>query len=464
MTAKIHDSSFRDNSGFIFIKDNIVYRRINLCYKESFNKLMESGLYQKLADEGLIVKHTIVDVNDYWSEESYLTIKPEQIPFISYPYEWCFSQLQDAAKATIRIAQIALECGMILRDASAYNIQFVNGKALLIDTLSFGIKDNKPWVAYGQFCRHFLAPLLIAKYKGYETIKYLASEIDGFPLDLASGMLPKKTRFNFSIYLHIHLHAQSVKKYSNKQDIGKNRHASLSDNSLKALFSSLYGMVHKIRIKKVETEWASYYNDFSYNDESFKFKKDKVKEYILKSRDLSQYIVDLGANDGEFSRIGISEGFEVIAADIDHGACEHNYRKINKNKEAGLLPMLINLANPSPAIGFSNKERDSFAQRINDKKPILMALALIHHLSISNNTPLDKTASFFASLCKAIIIEFVPKSDPQTQKLLVSREDIFDKYTKENFEKVYSEYFNISESVIIPGTERTLYLMTPKEA
>lgn len=463
MSVFLHESSFRDNCGYIFVKDGVVYRRINIIYKDAYDKLMNSGLYQKLVEENLLIKHEIVEIQDFWDKNSYLTIKPEQLNFISFPYEWCFSQLKDAALATLKIAKIALEYGMVLRDASAFNIQFVNNKPVLIDSLSFGINYNKPWVAYGQFCRHFLAPLLLAKYVDLRLIKYFSNEIDGFPLDLTSKLLPYKTKFNFSTFIHIHLHSKTITKYNDKKTIGKKKDYNLSVNSLNALYSSLFNKIFSLKTSsKKNTEWASYYDDFSYNNNAFINKKQKVQEFLIKSKQYSEYLVDLGANDGEFSRIGLNEGFFVISSDIDYGACEINYQKTKINNEQNIIPLLTDLSNPTPAIGFNNTERNSFINRISEKQPVILALALIHHLSISNNLPFNKTASFFASLGKALIIEFVPKFDSQTQKLLVSREDIFDYYSKENFEKVYSQYFNIQEYYDIPETDRTLYLMIRK--
>jgi len=261
----------------------------------------------------------------------------------------------------------------------------------------------------------------------------------------------------------INLHSKTITKYNNKNTIEKRKDYNLSVNSLNALYSSLFNKIFSLKTSsKKNTEWASYYDDFSYNNNAFINKKQKVQEFLIKSKQYSEYLVDLGANDGEFSRIGLNEGFFVISSDIDYGACEINYQKTKINNEQNIIPLLTDLSNPTPAIGFNNTERNSFINRISEKQPVILALALIHHLSISNNLPFNKTASFFASLGKALIIEFVPKFDSQTQKLLVSREDIFDYYSKENFEKVYSQYFNIQEYYDIPETDRTLYLMIRK--
>ena len=205
--------SFRDPSGFLFRRGGTLYRQVNRVYREDYDLLLSSGLYDELAEAGLLVRHVTADIEPFIPDRSYLVIKPEEVGFISYPYEWCFSQLRDAALATLEIQKKAIDRGMSLKDASAYNIQFVRGRPTLIDTLSFEkYPEGRPWVAYSQFCRHFLAPLYLMSRKDVRLSSLLRVNIDGIPLDLASGLLPFRTRFRLPALLHIHLHARSEKK------------------------------------------------------------------------------------------------------------------------------------------------------------------------------------------------------------------------------------------------------------
>src|SRR6185503_16964008 len=197
-------ASFRDPSGFLFSRGGVLYRQVNRKYEQEYARLMESGLYEKLVKAGLLIPHLEVDEAPAESEVTrafaYKIIQPERAPFISYPYEWSFGQLKDAALATLSIQRRALKVGMSLKDASAYNIQFVRGKPTLIDTLSFEIyKEGQPWVAYRQSCQHFLAPLALMALKDVRLNQLLRVYIDGVPLDLASGLLPAKTRLNFGL-------------------------------------------------------------------------------------------------------------------------------------------------------------------------------------------------------------------------------------------------------------------------
>lgn len=215
--------SFRDPSGFVFRQDGIIYRHVNIVYKENYDYLITSGLYQDLTGRGLLIPHDEVDIDYAKSESAYKTLRPKLVEFISYPYEWCFSQLKDAALTTLQIQKRSLEYGMTLKDASAYNIQFMAGKPTLIDTLSFEkYHEGEPWVAYKQFCQHFLAPLALMSYRDIRLNQLFRIYIDGVPLDLASSLLPLRTRFNPPLLFHIHLHAVSQKHYADKPIKRKN--------------------------------------------------------------------------------------------------------------------------------------------------------------------------------------------------------------------------------------------------
>src|SRR5258706_13869111 len=234
-------ASFRDPSGFLFSSGGVLYRQVNRAYEQEYTRLMESGLYEKLVKAGLLIPHVEVEQTPAESETSFKIIQPDAVPLISYPYEWSFGQLKSAALTTLSIQKRALKMGMSLKDASAYNIQFVRGKATLIDTLSFETyKEGEPWVAYRQFCQHFLAPLALMALKDIRLNQLLRVYIDGVPLDLASELLPSKTRFNFGLLTHIHLHAGAQKKYSGAiNEDAKTRSASMSKQAMTVLLESL---------------------------------------------------------------------------------------------------------------------------------------------------------------------------------------------------------------------------------
>jgi hypothetical protein len=452
-------ASFRDPSGFLFTRDGVLYRQVNQIYESEYNRLMESGLYEKIVKTDLLIPHTEVDVRPADQSIAFKVIQPERVSFISYPYEWAFSQLKDAALATLSLQKRALKVGMSLKDASAYNIQFRNGKATLIDTLSFEIyQEGVPWVAYRQFCQHFLAPLALIASVDVRLSQLLRVYIDGVPLDLTSRLLPARTRLNFGLLTHIHLHASAQKRYAGKAVSRPQSGKGMSKQSLLGLIESLKNTVRKLTWKPAGTEWGNYYEITNYTDTAFEHKKDLVSKWI--SQVNPSIVWDLGSNTGVFSRLASDRGIQTISFDIDPAAVEQNYRQLKSAKETKILPLLLDLTNPSPALGWQNHERESFAERA--PAEMVFALALIHHLAISNNVPLSHLADFFHEISNWLVIEFVPKSDSQVQKLLASRADIFAHYTREEFESVFSRRFEIHETVPVKESERFIYLMRRK--
>ena len=450
-------SSFRDPSGFLFVQDGVIYRQVNSVYREHYDHLINSRLYESLVDSGLLIRHDEVDIKYAKTKDAYKVLKPELVAFISYPYEWCFSQLKDAALTTLEIEKKALKYGMSLKDCSAYNIQHIQGKLALIDTLSFEkYSGDQPWVAYRQFCQHFLAPLALMSYRDIRLSQLFRVYIDGVPLDLASSLLPFRTRFRFFLLSHIHLQAKSQKYFGDK--IVNARSYKLRRLSLLGLIDSLESGIKKLKWQAQRTEWADYYKDTNYTLEAFDHKRQVVAELLDTLN--PKTVWDIGANVGVFSRIASDKGIKTISFDIDPAATEISYLERVAKGDANILPLLLDLTNPSPSIGWQNQERMSLIER--GPADTVLALALIHHLAISNNVPLNMIADFFSQICNSLIIEFVPKSDSQAQRLLSTREDIFPDYTQPVFEKEFGRYFTILSSMKIRDSERTLYLMQRK--
>jgi len=464
MSDSVVPSSFRDPSGFVFKRDGVLYRQVNTAYGDDYDHLMGSGLYDALNASGQLVTHTEEDVPASIPDIAYKTIRPEIIPFISYPYEWSFSALKDAALLTLSIHELALDHGMVLKDASAYNIQFVDARPTFIDTLSFErYREGEPWIGYGQFCQHFLAPLALMSYCDIRLLGLSRVFIDGVPLDLASKLLPTRTRLRPSLSLHIHLHAKTQSRHSNAGHDAKadqrtqKRLASgkVSLQAMRGLTDNLRSAVSKLHWKPAGTEWGDYYEDTNYSAADEASKEELVTRFISQIR--PEAVWDLGANTGKFSRIASNAGIPTIAFDVDPAAVEKNYLTCIEGRETNMQPLQLDLTNPSPALGWRNAERDSLIER--GPADLVLALALVHHLAISNNVPLSNVAEFMASLCRVLVIEFVPKSDSQVQRLLSTRKDIFPDYTPEGFEKAFAAFFDIEEAVVVGKTKRKLYLM-----
>ncbi len=421
-------------------------------------------MYDKLIKAGLMIPHTEADSRtgagsrdvDDQQAVAFKILQPERVPFISYPYEWSFGQLKDAALATLSIQKRALKTGMSLKDASAYNIQYLRGRPILIDSLSFETyRPGRPWDAYRQFCQHFLAPLALMAHVDVRLGHLLRNFIDGIPLDLASRLLPFRTRTDFGLLTHIHIHAGAQSRYADADVKSKMTGREISQNAFLGLIESLEKTIQKLNWKPAGTEWGNYYQITNYSDIAFDHKKELVTGWVQHIH--PALVWDLGANTGVFSRIASQAGAYTVSFDIDPAAVEQNYRIMKSERDENLLPLQLDLTNPSPALGWAHRERDSLEQRA--PADLVLALAVIHHLAISNNVPLPQLAEFFAKLSKRLVIEFVPKSDSQVRKLLLSRTDIFDSYTREGFEAAFGEHFEIREKEAVRDSERFIYLM-----
>lgn len=449
-----HPSSYRDPSGYIFNKNNVLYRQVNKVFSEHFDFFIASGCYEKLVKKGLLIRHETVTENMTGDKEWYATLKPEPVGFISFPYEWSFDMLKDAALLTLNLLKEALASDMILKDATPYNIQWHNGQLVFIDTLSFEKYDETiPWIAYRQFCENFLSPLLLAHHSGRPIQELMLAYSDGIPLQITQSLLPWRTKFSIHTYLHIHLHA----KYSERNSLQQSgKKTSFSKKKLLNLVASLEKLINTLKLPESKSTWSEYYDEASQRPDYLKNKQQIIQQWIEKIKPI-RTAADLGANTGEFSKLTAAKNIKTIAADFDAFCINALYNKVKKTGEKNILPLILDLSKPSPAIGVNNEERDSFINRTN--VDLILALALIHHLVIGKNIPMDKIAAFFHRICQHLIIEFVPKQDEKVQFMLQQKEDIYPGYNEPGLISSFSTYFSIEDEQAIPGTTRTLYLM-----
>lgn len=449
---KHHPASFRDPSGFVFKHEGQIYRQVNQCYADDYRLLQSSGLYARLIQTGKLIAHAELSENLLQSEKWFLTLLPEQVAYISYPYEWCFDQLKDAALLTLDILKEAMAHDMILKDATTFNIQFQGAKPIFIDTLSFEKYDPaKPWVAYRQFVECFVAPLLLASYRSPELIRLLQLYPDGIPLQLASKLLPVRSKFNFNALLHIFLPAK-LKTKQNK--LSENR-LQFSSQKLQNIIASLYALISRLELKRTKSEWNDYYTHTVLGNEYVDQKMIIFREWLKLVK--GRTALDIGTNTGLFALEASATFANVTAIDSDTFCVDDLYRKAKQSGCNNLLPLCVDFTQPSPAIGWDNKERNDFFSRY--KSDVVLALALIHHLAISKNIPLTDIAGMLSRLCNFLIIEFVPKDDPKVALMLATRKDIFEAYNETSFEEAFSEFFIIEQKKKIGSTNRVLYLM-----
>jgi precorrin-6B methylase 2 len=452
------DASFRDPSGFVFRRGGRLLRQVNESARSDFDLLHESGLYDALVSKDLLVRHEVVDEPPAEPASAAVVIAPDVVPFVSYPFEWSPGQLRAAAEATLRIQQVAMEHGMTLRDASAYNIQFLRNRPVLIDTLSFGrFEEGHPWVAYGQFCRHFLAPLALMTYVDVRMGQLLRVHIDGIPLDLASRLLPRRTRYKFGLGVHLHAHAASQRKYAGTNPAGGGRALQVSEKALQGLVDSLLSLVRKLTWEAPPSAWRDYYAAReSYSETSLAHKTELVKDFLALAP--AEVVWDLGANTGHFSRMAAEiTGADVVALEMDPSAVQISWQELTQEGVSSVLPVWSDLSNPTPAQGWAHHERDSLADR--GPADVALALALVHHLAIGNNVPLGSVLQWFAQITRRLVVEWIPKEDPMVQRMLSSREDVFTDYSTEGFERACAAHFRVLRQEAVKGSERVLYLL-----
>lgn len=454
----VDPASFRDPSGFVFRRDGVLYRQVQTSAAADWDAFRSSGLYERLVADRLIVEHTEAGLELSALPDAAAVIRPRTIDFISYPYEWCFSQLKEAALLTLEVQSRALDAGMRLKDASAYNVQFDAGRPILIDSLSFELAEaTEPWPAYRQFCEHFMAPLALMAQRDVRLGLLLRDFIDGIPLDLAARLLPGRTRLNLGLSAHIHLHAGAQRRAAKEAapaDGAARPQRRISETGQRALLDSLRRTVEGLRYDP-SSHWADYSTATSYSDSATEGKGRLLREMLGSVAGTTAW--DVGANIGVYSAMAADAGYRVIAWDLDGASVEAHWRRVRGDGDPAILPLVLDLASPSPALGWGLEERASFLER--GEPDVMLALALVHHLAIGNNVPLPGVARLFARMAPRAIVEFVPKEDPMTRRLLAARRDIFDRYSIEGFREAFGGPFRITREAPIDDSPRTLFLL-----
>ena len=448
-----HPASFKDPSGFVFQVDGQVYRQVNQEYASEYDHLMNSGLYKHLVQKRWLIPHEEINQNLTETPKWYKTLRPEQVSTISYPYEWCFEELKDAGLLTLQILRASLEYGMIIKDATPFNIQFHKGRAVFIDTLSFEKYDPLlPWVAYRQFCQHFLFPLYLEYYLKADLQKTMSTYMDGIPVDITSKLLPLKSNLSLGVWLHVY--TQNTFRNSSKSKAEQIR---FNKKKLINLISHLEHIIGRFVVRK-STTWSNYYEE-TILDKQYLLNKEKIFLEFCEELSVSSAL-DLGANEGYFTKLLAKKGIEVVSTDTDSRTIGNLYQYVKQQQVPNILPLVIDVTNPSPALGFNNAERSAFHDRV--KPELVLALALIHHLVIGKNITLEMLGEYFAGIARYLVIEFVPREDPKVKQMLASRKDVFSDYSIERFEDCFTRHFDIQNKKLIPGTTRTLYLLQRK--
>ncbi len=453
--------SFRDRNGRVVYSGDAVYRVLGASAFRNWRVLSASEIFRRFVDMGKLVATEEIDPGPELDSfgvagEIAGVLRHQRIPFISYPYEWSFGMLKDAALLHLELLSAALDDDLILKDASAFNVQWFGPRPTFIDIPSFEILEaGEPWVGYRQFCQMFLYPLFLQAYKDAPFRPWLRGSIDGIAPGDMNALMSARDRLRPGVFTHVYLQAKLQSRHSASQENvkGQLKTAGFSKDLIRANVRRLERMIHKLQWTPGGSEWSDYAQSHNYSDEDFDLKRTFVRDAVAAR---TRHIVwDLGANTGTFSRIAAKAGAYVVATDADHLAVERLYRALKEEGETQILPLVMNLADPSPNLGWRGLERKDLTTR--GRPDLVMALALIHHMVISANIPMRDFVDWLADLGTDLIIEFVSKDDPMVHALLKNKEDNYFDYEIDYFENCLAQGFEIARRESLGSQTRTLY-------
>lgn len=453
-------ASFKDPDGRVFAFGDRIFRTLNRCGRENFDALCKSGLYDQLVGGNKVVDSSLQASKDLGFEPAVVgtdLIEHRRIPYISYPYEWSFDMLRDAALLTLDLMEESLQYGFILKDATPFNVQFCDGRPVWIDLPSFApYRANQPWVAYTQFCSTQLYPLMLTAYRNLEFQPMLRGSIGGIKSTDMAKLLRGRDFFRRGVLAQIHLPALLERSFARKPvALGSQfEKAKFSKDMLLGLCRRLRKLISGLTYRPRDSEWAGYRQICSYRDEDTIAKHRFVEEAVAEAD--PRRVWDLGCNTGEYSEIAAGIAEHVVAFDIDPAAINALYLGQKEGRNSGTIqPLVGDLTNPSPALGWALTERGAWRDR--GQADFFLALALVHHLVIGGNIPVRAVVDALASVASAGVVEFVCKKDEMVRRLLTNREDVFADYTRENFEAELSRCFHIIGRKDINQGTRTLY-------
>jgi SAM-dependent methyltransferase len=463
-SAGLEPGSFRDPESRVFYADERVYRALSADGLKDFEALEASGLLEderivgtERAQNGAALRGLLV-------HEPAGVLQHERIPFVSYPYEWTFSMLKDAALLQLDLLLAALDKDLVLKDSTPYNVQFRGAKPVFVDVGSFErLREGEPWIGYRQFCMLYLYPLVLQSVKGVDFHPWLRGSIDGITPGQMRGLLSFRDRFRKGLFTNVFLHAKLEQRYADKPAQVKQevKRAGFKKELLLANVRKMRKLVARLEWNPPEGVWTAYGERNSYTDDDARRKDEFVRE-VARSREWG-LVWDIGCNNGRYSRIAAEGARTVLAVDADQGPVELLYRDLRSEGDERILPLTMNLADPSPGLGWRGLERKPLAER--GKPDLVLALALVHHVAISANVPVKEFVDWLASLGSALVIEFPTREDPMVQTLLApKREGLHPDYELEYFERVLAESFEVERSERLESGTRVLYFARPKRA
>jgi hypothetical protein len=453
-------ASFRDPAASVFYVDGKVFRGLRAAGAADWALLAEAPFFERFVTDGRLVGTTVVDPGSLPAgevDEFDVVLEHERIPFVSYPYEWTFEMLRDAARLHLEVLLAALDDGITMKDGYAYNIQWRGAQPSFIDIGSFEPVRGGVWPGYRQFCQTMLFPLMLEAHLGVAFQPYLAGSLEGLtPGDmrrLLRGRMKFKRGAFRNVYLHSVIEGRSTKTGTEavKEELGR---AGLGVELAKATTTKLLKLVSGLRTPHHDSNWSQYRETCSYSDAD-RVAKERFVRYVV-TENKFEVVWDLGCNDGAFARIAAEHASLVVAADSDPVVVDGLYRSLRDDGPANVLPLVMNLLDPSSARGWRGRERRAFDDR--GRPDLVLALALVHHLALAGNVPLVEIVDWLASLSDTVVVEFVDRHDPMAERLLANKpRGTHDDYERAEFEAALEAKFEVTRREELPSGSRVLY-------
>ena len=455
----IEPGSFRDRHGKIYYVDGRVYRGLSEKALDDWRALARTRLFARHAERGSLIGTRELDQPP--SSDQLVcgwvgTLSHDTVPFITYPYEWSFHMLKDAALLQLTLILEALDEGLMLKDASSFNIQWRGCHPVFIDITSFEqLDEHSPWGGYRQFCQLFLFPLMVQAFKNIDFHVLLRGDLEGVPVELAAKLMSLRDYLRPGVLPHIVIQAKlqsrlAASRKNIKRDL---KQAGFNKALIQNNVTRLRQLVEKLEWTPRESHWSGYAHLDHYTPAATTAKQTFVIKAVSSRH--RRLVWDLGCNTGVYSRLAAENAAHVIAMDADHLAIDRFYTGLKVDNISNITPIVNDLSDSSPSLGWRNQERKTLEQR--GKPDLVLCLALIHHVVIGANIPLDDFIDWLAGLNADIVIEFVDKQDQMVQRLLCNKDDVYADYERKHFENCLARYYAIRAEETLENGTRFLY-------
>jgi len=459
LSPSLEPGSFRDWDSRVFYDDGRVLRALSEDGLADWQALARSKLFADAVAEGKLVETSVAATP---IDGAAAVLEHERIPFVSYPYEWTFAMLRDSALLQLDLLRRALDENLMLKDSSSYNVQWRGTRPVFIDVGSFErLREGEPWAAYRQFCMLFLNPLLLQAYRGIDFRPWLRGSLAGITPVEARHVLSSRDLVRRGVLTNVALHARLERKHDeSSRDVKTElKRAGFKKELIVANVRRLEKLVRGLEWKPGASEWSGYEATTSY-DEADAARKEAFVRDVVQAREWG-LVWDIGCNEGRHSRIAAENARYVVALDGDAAVVDRLYRKLAAEGEAAILPLAVDVTDPSPALGWHGLERQTLEQRA--RPDLTLCLAVLHHVSIGSNVPVAEFLSWLAELRTALVIEFPTRDDPRVTALLQRKKDgAHPDYDREPFERALAERFEIIRSEELSSGTRILYHAIPR--